>query len=128
MNPQEDRLFFLFRGCCSSHVIAPSHKPAAMSCRCWTVRWWASVAAVFLFLLLDEKEPKNQGRHHRTQHTKRTLPRHVGRGPRAQPSQGLAFPHSTRKQPHLFHFGTSAAGMSSLRKLVNIFRINSYDQ
>jgi len=43
---------------------------------------------------LERKGPKVQGRHHRTQHTKRTLPRHVDRGPRAQPSGGLANPHS----------------------------------
>ena len=29
--------------------------------------------------LLDKKGRKNQGRHHRSQHTKRALPRHVGR-------------------------------------------------
>ena len=46
------------------------------------------------FLFLEKKEAKIQGRHQRTQRTKRTLPRHVGRGPRAQPSEALAFPHS----------------------------------
>ena len=73
---------------------------AAMSCRRWRVRWRASMAAFLLFLLLDEKEPKNQGRHHRSQRTKRALPRHVGRDPRAQPGRVLAFPvHRTTLTP-----------------------------
>ena len=63
-----------------------------MSCQRGMVRWRASMAAVFLSFLLDQKGPKSQGRHHRTQRTKRTLPRHVGRSPRAQPSGGWAFP------------------------------------
>ena len=37
--------------------------PAAMSCRRRPVRWRASVAAVFLSFLHDEKGPKNLGRH-----------------------------------------------------------------
>ena len=37
-------------------------------------------------------EPKNQGRHHRTLRTKRALPRHVGHGPRTQPSGGWEEP------------------------------------
>ena len=56
----------------------------------------ASVTAVFLSFSLERKGPKVQGRHHRTPHTKRTLPRHVGRGPRARPGRSLAFPHTTQ--------------------------------
>ena len=52
------------------------------------VRPGAGAYGAFLFLLLDEKEPKNQGRHHRTHRTKRALPRHVGRSPRTQPGGG----------------------------------------
>ena len=36
---------------------------AAMSCQRWPVRWRASVTAVFLSFLHDEKGPKNLGRH-----------------------------------------------------------------
>jgi len=38
--------------------------------------------------------------------------RHVGRGPRAQPMEELAFPHSIPRRLHMFHFGTSAAAIS----------------
>ena len=69
---------------------------AAISCLRRLGRWRASVAAACLYssFSLERKGPKVQGRHHRTQHTKRTLPRHVGRGPRAQPGRSLAFPHT----------------------------------
>jgi len=44
------------------------------------------MGAFLLFIIvpfvLIQKEPKNQGRHHRTQRTKRALPRHVGQPPR----------------------------------------------
>ena len=41
-----------------------------------------------MFLLLDEKEPKNQDQHQRSPRTKRALSRHVGHGPRTQPGGG----------------------------------------
>ena len=72
---------------------------AAMSCQRWLARWRASMAAVFLSFLLDKKGRKNQGRHHRSQRTKRALPRYFGRTRTPNPlkyrhshSQHLRFP------------------------------------
>ena len=74
---------------------------AAMSCPRWPVQWLASVAAVFLSFLHDEKSKIR-----RSQRTKESRPTsrayrtwrpplpHVGRVPRAQPSRSLAFPHT----------------------------------
>ena len=54
---------------------------------------------LYPFVLLDKNEPKNQGRHHRSQRTKRALPRHVGQAHAPNPvkyqhshSQHLRFP------------------------------------
>ena len=51
----------------------------------------ASALLSYSCFLLDKKAPKNQGRHHRSQRTKRALPRHVGRAHAPNP---IGFWHS----------------------------------
>lgn len=55
--------------------------------------------------LHDEKGPKNLGRHQRSHRTKRALPRHVGRGLRAQPGGGWEEPGWKRGGVILWDFG-----------------------
>ena len=65
--------------------------------RCGGEHLW--LLLLYSFVLLDKNEPKNQGRHHRSQRTKRALPRHVGQTYAPNPvkyqhshSQHLRFP------------------------------------
>ena len=73
----------------SSHVI-----PTLACAVAWDL--WLRPFSCFL---LDKKALKNQGRHHRTQRTKRTLPRHVGRASAPYPVEVWRSHFLKAKQP-----------------------------
>ena len=107
--------------CFGGYCIRVRMALAAMSCLRRQVRWRASMAAAefsshviptlvcavawdlwlrpFSCFLLDKKALKNQGRHHRTQRTKRTLPRHVGRASAPYPVEVWRSQTLRAKQP-----------------------------
>ena len=71
----------------------------------------ASALLSYSCFLLDKKAPKNQGRHHRSQRTKRALPRHVGRAHAPNP---IGFWHSRSRHKNKNSTATDKAPLFTL--------------